>query len=407
MALLPRTRRLRLAAARRRAWSAGARWSGTSRPAWPRPHEWWADLRRARRGDADIDARTGRRRAAWPSAASSSTPTTPRRQSRSWSSRESVVGRRQRPLLADHDRAGRRPTSCRVASRCRRRPEPPRGVTLRRRVAERRRSGRRRSPTRCERIGAGELDKVVLARDLLASRRTNDIDPRWLVQRLADAATRSAGPIWSTAWSGPPRRCWSGWRPGWPPPGCWPAPSGATGDDDRRSESGRRAWRSPARTWRSTSTPCARSPRALAPYCSGMNVPDAPYVLELPNVLHLATDVTAVADPAASSLHARRGAAPQRRGLRHADRCRPRADRRARAPRPRDVRRVRSAGSTPAATASGRSRCAAGRSTRPTRARSGCSPAAASWPDPIRRPSWPSPTPSSSRCGSPSARDSP
>ena len=41
---------------------------------------------------------------------------------------------------------------------------------------------------------------------------------------------------------------------------------------------------------------------ALAPFCSGMNVPDAPYVLALPNVLHLATDVTAVADPAVTSL---------------------------------------------------------------------------------------------------------
>ena len=34
---------------------------------------------------------------------------------------------------------------------------------------------------------------------------------------------------------------------------------------------------------------------ALAPFCSGMNVPESPYVLELPNVLHLATDVTGVA----------------------------------------------------------------------------------------------------------------
>lgn len=42
--------------------------------------------------------------------------------------------------------------------------------------------------------------------------------------------------------------------------------------------------------------------RALEPFCSGMNVPDSPYVLELPNVLHLATDVTAVADPGVSSL---------------------------------------------------------------------------------------------------------
>lgn len=41
---------------------------------------------------------------------------------------------------------------------------------------------------------------------------------------------------------------------------------------------------------------------ALAPLCSGMNVPESPYVLELPNVLHLATDVTAVAHSDASSL---------------------------------------------------------------------------------------------------------
>nr|WP_231747533.1 isochorismate synthase [Auraticoccus cholistanensis] len=41
---------------------------------------------------------------------------------------------------------------------------------------------------------------------------------------------------------------------------------------------------------------------ALSPFCTGMNVPDAPYVLELPNVLHLATDVTAVAAAGTSVL---------------------------------------------------------------------------------------------------------
>lgn len=41
---------------------------------------------------------------------------------------------------------------------------------------------------------------------------------------------------------------------------------------------------------------------ALAPLCSGMNVPESPYVLELPNVLHLATDVTAVAHKKAGAL---------------------------------------------------------------------------------------------------------
>jgi len=50
--------------------------------------------------------------------------------------------------------------------------------------------------------------------------------------------------------------------------------------------------------------------RALAPFCSGMNVPDAPYVLELPNVLHLASDVTAVAHGDATALRLAGGLHP-------------------------------------------------------------------------------------------------
>lgn len=41
---------------------------------------------------------------------------------------------------------------------------------------------------------------------------------------------------------------------------------------------------------------------ALAPLCSGMNVPDAPYVLQLPNVLHLASDITGVCLNGATAL---------------------------------------------------------------------------------------------------------
>lgn len=41
---------------------------------------------------------------------------------------------------------------------------------------------------------------------------------------------------------------------------------------------------------------------ALAPYCPAMNVPETPSVLPLPNVLHLATDITGVASPDVSSL---------------------------------------------------------------------------------------------------------
>ncbi len=42
--------------------------------------------------------------------------------------------------------------------------------------------------------------------------------------------------------------------------------------------------------------------RALQPYCSAMNVPEAPSILPLPNVLHLATDITGVTEPDSSSL---------------------------------------------------------------------------------------------------------
>src|SRR5688572_32644075 len=42
--------------------------------------------------------------------------------------------------------------------------------------------------------------------------------------------------------------------------------------------------------------------RALVDFCSGMNVPDAPSVLQLPNVLHLATDISTVADKGVASL---------------------------------------------------------------------------------------------------------
>jgi menaquinone-specific isochorismate synthase len=43
---------------------------------------------------------------------------------------------------------------------------------------------------------------------------------------------------------------------------------------------------------------------ALAPHCRSMNVPETPFVLHLPNVMHLATDVTGVIHPGdtASSL---------------------------------------------------------------------------------------------------------
>ena len=42
--------------------------------------------------------------------------------------------------------------------------------------------------------------------------------------------------------------------------------------------------------------------QALAPYCDAMNVPEAPSMLQLPNVMHLATDITGVVDSGSSAL---------------------------------------------------------------------------------------------------------
>ena len=149
------------------------------------------------------------------------------------------------------------------------------------------------------RINTGALEKVVLARDLLVS-ATEPLDPRWILARLCERY----------------ERCWSYLVDGL---------VGATPELLLRREDGLVTSRVLAGTIRrsgdntrdlASAAALARSSKdleeheyavasvadALTPYCSGMNVPDAPYVLELPNVLHLATDVTAVANPGRSCL---------------------------------------------------------------------------------------------------------
>ena len=59
---------------------------------------------------------------------------------------------------------------------------------------------------------------------------------------------------------------------------------------------------------------------ALAPHCTSMNVPETPFVLHLPNVMHLATDVTGVIRDDASVAQPGRVAAPVGGRGRHADR---------------------------------------------------------------------------------------
>ncbi|HET8560139.1 MAG TPA: isochorismate synthase [Marmoricola sp.] len=141
------------------------------------------------------------------------------------------------------------------------------------------------------RINAGELEKVVLARDLVAT-TDEPVDVRWPLRRLAERY----------------EMCWTFHVD---------AMFGATPEMLVRRERGLVTSRVLAGTIRRTgddahdlalAATLARSSKdleeheyavrsvaeALLPYCSSMNVPEAPFVLHLPNVMHLATDVAGV-----------------------------------------------------------------------------------------------------------------
>ncbi len=143
-------------------------------------------------------------------------------------------------------------------------------------------------------IRRGEVDKVVLARDVVAT-AARPVDVRWVARRLAE---RYAA-------------CWTFAVDGM---------VGATPELLVRSEKGLVTSRVLAGTIRRTGDDDADMARAailahsskdleeheyavasvaaaLEPFCSSANVPDVPFVLPLPNVLHLASDVTGVLTP--------------------------------------------------------------------------------------------------------------
>ena len=149
------------------------------------------------------------------------------------------------------------------------------------------------------RISASALEKVVLARDVVAQARAS-IDVRWPLARLAQVY-----------------------------PSCWTfhvdGLFGATPELLVRKERGLVTSRVLAGTIRRTgddrrdltlAASLARSSKdleeheyavrsvasGLAQHCTSMNVPETPFVLHLPNVMHLATDVTGVIEGATTSL---------------------------------------------------------------------------------------------------------
>lgn len=149
------------------------------------------------------------------------------------------------------------------------------------------------------RISEGDLDKVVLARDLLVGTES-PIDARWLLTALAArydntwtfsvaglvGATpellvrRDQGLVTSRVLAGTIRR---------------------TGDDAKDISLAASLARS-SKDLEEHEYAVRSVADALRPHCSSMNVPEAPFVLHLTNVMHLATDVTGVSADDASSL---------------------------------------------------------------------------------------------------------
>jgi menaquinone-specific isochorismate synthase len=152
------------------------------------------------------------------------------------------------------------------------------------------------------RINEGALEKVVLARDLIAS-AVAPIDIRWPLARLAESypmcwtfhvdgmfgatpemlVRRERGLVTSRVLAGTIRR---------------------TGDDERDLALAATLARS-SKDLEEHEYAVRSVADALEPHCSSMNVPEAPFVLHLPNVMHLASDVAGVVHDAGtvSSLH--------------------------------------------------------------------------------------------------------
>ena len=141
------------------------------------------------------------------------------------------------------------------------------------------------------RISAGALEKVVLARDLIATAAA-DIDVRWPLTRLARTypmcwtfhvdglfgatpemlVRRERGLVTSRVLAGTIRR---------------------TGDDERDLALAATLARS-SKDHEEHEYAVRSVADALEPHCSSMNVPETPFVLHLPNVMHLASDVAGV-----------------------------------------------------------------------------------------------------------------
>jgi menaquinone-specific isochorismate synthase len=139
-----------------------------------------------------------------------------------------------------------------------------------------------------ERIGAGELAKVVLARDLLVTADA-PLDPRQLLRRLADRFPD----CWTFAVDGllgatPELLLRRNGRQLSARVLAGTAPRGAGADDERLAA----ALLGSAKDRAEHALAVDSLVRALQPYCTELEAPGEPGLLTLANVRHLATDVT-------------------------------------------------------------------------------------------------------------------
>jgi menaquinone-specific isochorismate synthase len=142
--------------------------------------------------------------------------------------------------------------------------------------------------TSVERIGAGELAKVVLARDLLVSADV-PLDPRRLLRRLAARFPD----CWTFAVDGllgatPELLLRRSGRELSARVLAGTAPRGAGADDQRLAD----ALLGSAKDRAEHALAVDSLVRALEPYCTTLDAPTEPELLTLANVRHLATDVT-------------------------------------------------------------------------------------------------------------------
>ena len=170
------------------------------------------------------------------------------------------------------------------------------------------------------RINAGEVDKVVLARDAQIQHRHGDvvrIAPvlERLAGRYAATWTFSVGGLLgatpemlvrlqggrarSRVLAGTIRRAGSADHPA--PASGHDLPAGSAADPEHPVDPRLRLMTS-EKDLEEHAYAVRSVTEALAPHCSDLHVPDAPYVLELPDVYHLASDITGTMVSGATSL---------------------------------------------------------------------------------------------------------